>query len=358
MKIMFSIGTMSHGGAQRVISIIAEQLIKQKHEVEILTYYDEQPWYGLDSQVKLTCDEKLIEKTHPLKHILFRHNYIKKVKPDVVLSFLAPFNMIMIVAMLGLKTPLIVADRNDPRRVPEKYFLRKFRDFLYLFADRVVVQNNSNKSYFKKPIQKKCDIILNPIEVNEYSGKAIFEKKKDKIVSVGRIIKQKNPLLLAEAFRRIASDFPSFSLVFYGEGDMRQQIIDFAKQYDLQERILCPGPVENVYKNICDSKLFVLSSDYEGMPNALLEAMCFGLPVISTKVSGATDVISNMENGLLVDCNSPDQLELAMRKMLSDQIFAHNCAKNAKKLADELDKTEITQQWLNCVEKVKDNEVQ
>ena len=352
MRIMFSIATMSHGGAQRVISIIADQLITEGHNVEILTYYDEKPWYELNPQIKLSCDEKIIGKTGVLKHILFRRKYIKQEKPDAVLSFLAPFNMIMIVAMLGLKIPLIVADRNDPKRVPENKYVRMIRDFLYNFADRVVVQNNSNKSYFGKKVQSKCDVILNPIELNGKKGQAIAEIKTNKIVSVGRIIKQKNPLLLADAFCRIAPDFPSYSLVFYGEGDMGNQILDFAKQRGMEGRVLCPGPVENVYDNICDSKLFVLSSDYEGMPNALLEAMCFGLPVVSTKVSGATDVIENMENGILVDCNSIDQLETAMRKMVADQTFAQKCAVEAQNLADELDKTEITRQWLNCIKRV------
>ena len=353
MKIMFSIGTMSHGGAQRVISIIADQLIREKHDVEILTYYDEKPWYDLNPKIKLTCDEKIIGKVGILKHIRFRRKYIKQEKPDVVLSFLAPFNMVMIVAMLGLKTPLIVADRNDPKRVPENKYIRKVRDILYNFADSVIVQNNSNKSYFGKKIQAKCDVIFNPIELNGNIGKALNEEKKDKIVAVGRIIKQKNPLLLTEAFCRLASDYPSFSLVFYGEGDMGQQILDYAEQHGLKDRVLCPGPVENVYANICDSKLYVMSSDYEGMPNALLEAMCFGLPVVSTKVSGATDVIIDSENGILVDCSSVDQLEKAMRKMLGDQEFAQSCASEAQKLADKLEKTEVTKQWLSCIRKVR-----
>ena len=96
-----------------------------------------------------------------------------------------------------------------------------------------------------------------------------------------------------------------------------------------------------------------MSSDYEGMPNALLEAMCFGLPVVSTKVSGATDVIIDSENGILVDCSSVDQLEKAMRKMLGDQEFAQSCASEAQKLADKLEKTEVTKQWLSCIRKVR-----
>lgn len=350
MKVLFSIGTMSHGGAQRVISIISNQMIQMGHEVEILTYYDQPSWYKLNERVKITCDEKNIGKSNIFKHILFRRNYIKRIKPDAVLSFLAPFNMVMIIAMLGLNIPLIVADRNDPNRVPGNRLIRKLRDFLYNFADGVVVQSLDNKHYFGSIVQRKSAVIYNPIELDGISSRAYDEKKKDKIVCVGRIIKQKNPLLLARAFHRISDEYPSYSLYYYGEGEMSKDIIEFAKNNNLESRIKCPGPVENVYDNVKDAKLYVMSSDYEGMPNALLEAMCFGLPVISTKVSGATDVIINNQNGILVDCDSQEQLECAMKCMLMNETFASVCAVEAHKLADKLDKKNITECWLSFIE--------
>jgi len=196
MKILISNATMGHGGAERVISIVTKELVKKGHEVEVLLYYDKPIFYALDENVKVTIDEKVIGKANVIKHCLFRRKYIKTEKPDVVISFLAPFNMLMLVTMLGIRIPLVLADRNDPRKVPGNFVVRKVRDFLYRFADAVVVQNESNKAYFSKQVQKKCQVIYNPIDMGEYAGSALREKKAKKIVSVGRLVKQKNPQLL------------------------------------------------------------------------------------------------------------------------------------------------------------------
>jgi len=113
-----------------------------------------------------------------------------------------------------------------------------------------------------------------------------------------------------------------------------------------------PGGIKDVPNCIKDAEIFILSSDYEGMPNALIEAMCVGLPVISTAVSGATDLVISGENGLLVECDDTEGLAAAMEKMASDAELRQRCAQNASRLADELTLDKITDQWLDFIQKV------
>lgn len=352
MKIIISCGTMQQGGAERVISILTKKFLDKGHEVELLLYYDRPLFYEIDERVKVVIDEEHIGKVNPLKHILWRRNYIKESSPDVIVSFLAPVNMVNIVANMGLKIPIIVADRSDPRKAPSNIAVRLARDILYRFAGGVVLQNERNRAYFKDSIKEKSEVIYNPLDIGEYKGAGLSCEKSKKIVSVGRIIEQKRPELLVNSFNNIHKEFEEYKLVFYGDGDLKGEMERYAKSIGLGEKVEFAGATQNVYESIKDAELFVLCSDYEGMPNALLEAMCVGLPVISTKVSGATDVIKSGENGFLVECGSEEELTMAMYLMLKDDDMRGRLAENAVNLYEKLDSDEIADKWLAFLEKV------
>ena len=121
--------------------------------VEILIYHDVDPFYALHPGVKLVRVEKETGSKNILKNLLWMRRYFKR-NSKIVISFLAPFNMLALAAGMFLKTPIIVADRNDPRKVPGNKLVRKCRDFLYRFADGVAVQTENNRMYFGKGIQK------------------------------------------------------------------------------------------------------------------------------------------------------------------------------------------------------------
>ena len=352
MKIMILSPTLTHAGAERVIANLANKFAELGHDIEIYLYLDLPVWYEIDKRIKITVEEKLLKKTNLVNRMRFRRKYIRNNQADVVLSFLAPFNMVNIVTVFGLKTPLIVADRNDPRCIPVNPVIRAFRNFLYRFSDGAVFQSNNNKAYFSKTVQKKSAVIFNPIDLKEYKGCAFNSPKKLEIVSVGRLIKQKNPMMFLNAFARICNDFPNHSLVFYGDGDMKDEISEAAEKLGISNRISLPGAVKNVFEEIKTASLYVMTSEYEGMPNALLEAMCLGLPVISTKVSGAVDVIENGENGLLVECGNVGQLADAMKNLLSDSSKNDAFRQKAVLLADKLDNDSIANQWLEFIKEI------
>ncbi len=352
MKILFTLGALGHGGGERVVSVLSNELVRQGHQVEILLYYDREVWYPLDQKVKVIAEEKETGKKNILSHLLFKRKYVKNNNFDVVISFLAPFNMIAIVSLFGLKTPLIVADRNDPRHVPSNKLVRFARDFLYRFADGVVLQTKANQAYFCKKVQQKSTVIYNPIDLGDATGIGLTAQKSKRMVSVARLMRQKNQDMMLDAFCKFQQNHPDYRLTIYGEGDYRPNLEQKIAELGLGQSVDLPGGVKDVPNHIKDAEIFVLSSDYEGMPNALIEAMCVGLPVISTAVSGATDLVIPEENGLLVDCDDTEALAAAMDKMASDGELRKKTSLNAAKLADELTLDKITAQWLQYIKEV------
>ena len=351
-RFVFFDATLNEGGAERVISILTRHMANAGEQVKIILYYDEDPFYEIHPDVEIVRIEKESGTKNLFKNLFRLRKYIKN-DSDVLISFLAPFNMIAIFASLGLKKKVIVADRNDPRHVPSNKIVRWARNFLYRFANGVVVQNTDNKNYFSKSVQKKSEVIFNPIDLGDKRGQALVSKKRKRIVSVGRLIEQKNQIMLLEAFSAIHGEFPEHILTVYGEGDYRETLENKVKALGLDGFVEFPGSKKDVFDLISDAELFVLSSNYEGMPNALIEAMCLGLPVISTAVSGTSDLIEDGVNGRVTEVGNKEQMAEAMREMLASEDMRKSCAENAVLINDMLEVNGIVRDWIKFVEGVR-----
>lgn len=352
-RVLITCGTLERGGAERVISILSHYLSHNGYDVIILLYYKSKIQYRIDPNVKVVFEEDYIHKPNVLQHVLWRKKYFKTVNPHCVISFLAPFNMISIIANLGLKIPLIVADRNDPRRVPTNQFKRALRDFLYHFADRIVLQNYDNLRYFSKIIQSKSVVIENPVDVSRFAGAAIHSvRASNTIIWAARLMPQKNPMLIINAMEEVHQLYPEMDLYMYGDGPMKEHLVNYIDDHFLGDFIHVMGAVDNIYECMTKACLYVLSSDYEGMPNTLIEAMCIGLPVISTRVSGARELIETKKNGVLVDCNDVRALSNAIVQMLSSRDNMIKIANENIKLANRLSADKISEKWISLIENI------
>lgn len=349
-RYIFFIGTLCNGGAERVVSLLASKMAEQGRRVEILTYYESDVAYELNPKIQVNAVETLTGEKNKLKNLIWLRKYFKN-NAKTIISFLAPFNMLAIAVNLGAGTPIIVADRNDPEKIPSNCMMRSLRNFLYMFADEVILQTEKNKAYFNKIVQKKSSVIYNPVSLGENAGIALRTKKDRKIVTAGRLMQQKNQKMLVEAFYEIVKKYPEYTLVIYGDGPCRANLEDLIKKLGIEKNVFMPGNTRELHDQIKSAEIFVLSSDYEGMPNALIEAMCLGIPVISTKVSGATDLIIDHENGLLVDVGNCEGLKNACIELIANKDIAQKCAENAVQLNDELEISKITRQWIDIIEK-------
>lgn len=339
-RITFVLGSMGQGGAERVISVLSKDYAEKGWKTDIIVLLSNRVAYDLHPSTRLidfsgSGQSRIKRLPYWLGSI---RKYIKTNKPDVVLSFAARINIIVQIAGQGCISRLFVSERNDPRYDGRSKIVNWATKILYPKTEGVIFQTERSQAYFRK-LKNGC-IIPNPISVATY---AKTEKRK-KIVSVGRLEPQKNQKLLIDAFAGIAKEFPEYQLVIYGEGTLREGLKKQIADLKLQERVLLPGSRRNIHECISDAELFVLSSDYEGLSNALLEALMMGLPCVTTNVSGADEYIDGA-NGMVVPVGNQKVLSDAIRKMLTDDEFRRQCGVNAAKKAIEFDTQSVLKKW-------------
>lgn len=347
-SITFLIGSMRRGGAERVISILANHYAARGWNVDILTLLDNSNDYELDSSINFSSisDEGKSRFRQLPSWLLSIRRHVKQKKPTVIVSFIARINIITILACLGMKQRIIVSERNDPTADGRSMFVNLATYLLYPLTNRIVFQTKWAQSCFTKRIKRKSIIIPNPINVTIRASK----NRKKKIVAVGRLIEQKNHSMLISAFNKVLEDYPGYSLYIYGEGRLRDSLKKQINELELKESVFLPGNLPNVHEKIADAEIFVLPSNYEGLSNALLEAMMMGLPCISTDCAGSNEVIENGESGLLIEIGNEAQLYQAMCIYIKDKDYANNLAEKGRTSVRNMNLTHVLATWRQAIE--------
>lgn len=351
MKIIFTIGRLGGGGAERVVSVLANSFIEYGHEVNIITLSEnDKPAYPLKNNVKRISiiKDKNENKIRYFKRI---RKTIIELNPSVVISFLTYINVYILISLIFSGIKVIVSERNDPKYSPERRLMRVLRKFTYVFASGYVFQTKKATEYFSKRIRRNSIIIKNPI--SNLIPRPKPKCKKD-IIAVGRLTRQKNYIMLLNAYKKIYKKIPDYRLSIYGEGEERYNIEKYILENNLQDNVILMGQVSDIYNKINGSSLFVMASDIEGMPNALIEAMALGIPSICTNCNsgGPAELITNFENGILVEVGNEEELANAIMLVLNDNNISERISKNSIKIREELDIDVITKQWLDYCKKV------
>lgn len=349
-KISFVIGGMTRGGAERVISILANQYAKDGWDVDIVMMLDYVVGYELDERIKLidmTVDKKKKFKSAP-KWVLSFRSYAKKRKPDVIVSFVARINIVVLLATLGLRLPIVISERNDPAADGRSKVIDILTKALYPKAKAIVFQTQRALNYFSGRIKELGVIISNPI-----STECCASHSTKKIVSVGRLAPQKNQKILIEAFYELVKTHNDYSLYIFGEGCLRDELDQLIKNLKLENKVFLPGNVPDVHHQIADAEMFVLSSDYEGLSNALLEAMMIGLPCISTECAGSDEIIIDGENGLLVPVGDKEQLIKAIEFLMLNKEERKTMAAKGRKSVEKCNASYVLVQWKQTIEALK-----
>lgn len=347
-KIIFIIGSMRRGGAERVISILANEYSDNGWEVQIITLLDNSNDYILRDSIKvinITDDKKSRIQKIPFWLIQIRRTF-KQFNPDVIVSFIARINILTLIASLGLNKKIIISERNDPKSDSRTWFIKMATYLLYPLADAIVFQTTWAKNCFPKYIQKKGIIIRNPV----YLDVKATEMKDNKIVAVGRLLEQKNHKLLINAFSKVIEKYPDYKLYIYGEGKLRRELVNQVEELNISDNVFMPGNVLNIHEKISDAEMFVLSSDYEGLSNALLEAMMMGLPCISTNCAGSNEVIEHEKNGLLVPIKDAKSLSESIVRLIQDRELAEKLGKNAMACSVKFKSENVINDWKKVIE--------
>ena len=346
MKIVFVTATLTSGGSERVTSLVANQLAERGHQVEIVNLNKHIVFYPIHQQVKLSFAEDEVGSSIVSK-ILWLRKHVKVEKPDVVIPFMEAVYCVTLLALIGIRVPTISSERIDPRKSP---FIRNILRRIFLpLTTHLVVQTQDIKAFYPKFIQKKTSIIYNPVSETVFNLQE--EPKENTIISVGKLDGQKNQKLLINAFASIAEDFPDWKLVIYGEGRERDSLESLVSSFKSQvsSRILLPGRCETVIEEMNKAKVFAFSSDFEGMSNAILEAVCVGLPVVTTNVSGAAELVKDGEGGFVVPIRDGKALADALRTILLDEQLREKMARENKARAKEFKLDMIVDQWESLI---------
>jgi GalNAc-alpha-(1->4)-GalNAc-alpha-(1->3)-diNAcBac-PP-undecaprenol alpha-1,4-N-acetyl-D-galactosaminyltransferase len=329
MRVALLISSLGPGGAERVMSLLADGLVARGHEVSLITLsHAGKDFYALDPRVQRRGLGLLGDSTHLLSAI---HANIRRIRalrrairtaaPEVVLAFVTHMNVLALIACVGLRARVVVSERVDPTSHSEGRLWQALRTLTYRRADAVVVQTESVARWFRARSWRRERVIVipNPVMRAAESAQAQLLPPRPFVLGAGRLVHQKGFDILIRAFGLLAAGTPQLRLVIAGEGPDAQQLRQLAAALGLESRVLFLGNVENLSALMRSAEAFVLSSRYEGFPNVLLEALASGLPVVSTDCpSGPREILRDGEFGLLVPCENPPALADALRRVATD----------------------------------------
>lgn len=336
------------GGSERVISQLANHFSEKGIKVSIITMDFEDTFFEINESVALfmigkRSNNRLIDKI--CRYTILRKT-VKSIAPQVVLSLPEDIGIYVIGALIGTRIPVFVSERNNPWIMPNVTITRLLRRLLYPFAKGIIFQTEIAKSFFPNSIQMKGVVIDNPVDIlripEKYCG-----KRNNTVVSVGRLAAQKNYALLLDAFAEFSKD-TDYQLVIYGEGPERRALEERAKSLGISDKVFLPGSCSDVLSLIRNCAMFILTSDYEGMPNVLLEAMCMGMPVISSDCpsGGPRKLIVNEKNGLLFPIKNKEKLVENMFKMCNIEL-SERLADEAYKIRGDYTNDTVFDKWEN-----------
>lgn len=348
MNVTFFIGGLSGGGAERVVCNAANYLTEKGHNVTVLTAGKTANNYNLSGGVKAFSLEDKRGKFKPLrvfKKMLALKRYIKKADADVYVAMLPETIKALTHYKRKIKAPVVLSERVDP----SAYSIKKQRYLLKAFkkSDGAVFQTENAKNFYTDKIAlKSFTVIPNAVNPDFISANAA-ETRRNAIVSCGRLSGQKRFDILIDAFSDLVKKYPDLTLEIYGVGNLKDELSCRAKEKGVSDKVFFMGFCKNVKDRVYDAKAFCLTSDVEGIPNALLEALALGVPSVATDCDGggAKLLIENGVNGLLVDKGDDKAVKDALEKIVSDEELSKKLSKNALKISEKFSPEVIYGEW-------------
>ncbi len=353
MRITLLIGSLTGGGAERVVCHLANYLAKQQHIVEILTVSDKISYKPNDNvrvrNMYHESNSKLPKKIINIIRLYRFNKYLRKENVDLYVTFLPELTQLLMRQKVFFKAPVVISERSDPYQ-----YWEKGRNQLCVFkkcfsrGDGYVFQTEEARLYYStNGIDTRNSIVI-PNAINpDFVKEPYIGKHEKEIVSVGRLNIPKNFPLLIRAFAKISEKHQDYILKIYGQGGLLESLKKLTRELGVEKKVEFPGYVNDIPKALQKASLFVLSSHYEGMPNALAEAMSLGLPCISTDcpVGGPRFLINEEENGILVPVDDDDALADAIERVLNNEDLKEKLGKNARHISERLSSDKIYNMW-------------
>lgn len=314
-RVLFVTRFLNGGGAERVISVLANSLVKQGYEVGIMSYILTDHDYEIEKNISLFSMGKEYSESRGNSFSRTRYrrkklaSVVRSYRPDIIIPFLEPIVQETYFTVGHMGIPIIATVRNLPQ------YRTQLQKLIYTYVlnhcAALFLQTEDQAKYFSAFLRKKSFVVPNPVD-NGFLTSAPSKSSTDHervIINVGRLEPQKNQKLLIAAMVEIHKMHKDYRLHICGEGNERTNLEELIRKNNAGDYICLMGRRQDILSELKSADIFVLSSDFEGMPNALLEAMAAGIPVISTDCpTGPKDLIGDNKTGILVPVNDVEQM--------------------------------------------------
>ena len=361
-KIAFHLNCLEQGGAERVVSNLANQFAKEGYEVLIATQWYGENEFQIDERIRRVHvglnieDEKKSRVMQFFLRIFHLRAFMKKEKPDVLIAFAQRANYRALMASFFTRVPVIISIRTDPVGHYDAVSDKLQIPLLFPRAAGCVFQTEGQREFFAPFLQKKSRIILNPLHDKYIGVPKPISRTKD-VVQSGRLVDFKNQPMLLQAFIQVHKKHPDYTLKIYGPDsfDGTKEILEgIIEENHAGDYIKLMGRSDSLEKDLTDAALYAFSSDWEGLPNALLEAMALGLPIVATDCpcGGPRTVMENGVNGLLIEVKDQKALEEGINKLIENPEYAEELGDNARKICEIANSKAIYEQWRDYIEEI------
>lgn len=356
-KIVFFILSLTKGGAEHVVANMCNDYFVKDYNVTIVTCMKAPIEYPIHSEIKVVTLDKAPEESEQglLTRFLRRRSalfrVLKEESPNLIISFMPEPNFIALSLRKRVKIPTIISVRNDPKAEYRTKARQVLMKHFYKRADYCVFQTEDARKYFSfsEHIQACSKVIPNPIDsiyLREENIISVSSAERRVILNIGRLEAQKDQKTLIEAFNRIADDYPDWNLEICGEGSLRDELTMQIENCQRTNRVFLCGNVDDIRGKMKNTGIFVLSSLYEGMPNALMEAMAMELPVISTDCPcGGPRMLIHEGEGILVPVGDTQALAEGLKKLLSDEDMRQKMGHMAGNIKKRCHPEKIMEEW-------------
>ncbi len=348
MRIAFVCEELYGGGAERFTVTIANYFsLKKEDTIFVITGEKKEGEYELSENVIRKC---LLQKGQYLFLDAYQiHVMAKKSEFDVLIGIGVYANLCVSIANIFMKTKVIISERNAPKQDYLSWKTKILRKLLYWNADGYVFQSNGAKDFYSAKIQKKSIVIHNPVRKNLPIKSGVCNHE---IVAIGRLKPQKNYPLLIRAFKEVHDKHPDYVLRIFGQGLEEEKLRSLVKELSIKDAVVFEGFCLNVHEKIVDSDIFVMSSDFEGMPNSLMEAMAMGFPVVCTDcpAGGPSELIENGKNGLLVPVGNERALAERINYLIENEKEKYVLAREAQLLQENHGEKKIFELWKQYID--------
>lgn len=364
-KILFVFRTLGTGGAEKIQGFVANACANNGYDVTILSLSDADKTIELDPKIKIIYQNYDNISVQREKYIIYIANRIKfqfrlrkkilDIDPDLICVFLSDIVRMVTLSLRGTKYPVIGSERGDPHQFSD-YQIKEYTK-AYNRCAAVVFQLKELIHFYNLNPEIILKTIPNPsiLRNNMPQDKSTSEPF---IFSGGRLHKQKRFDVLIKAYKIVQEKYPNYKLRIYGEGEELENLSSLVSKLNLKNQVIFMGDKRNIFESANNKSIFVLSSDYEGIPNVISESLLYGVPTISTDTSpgGARLLLNNGENGDIVPIEDYEELAKSIIKYIENPEYVADKVSKGREYIKKFNPDEIERQWLELIKEVLNNE--